>query len=100
MLGEPHPELAPTRVCSLKPVLSALYADLVRTREPEIQALSEEHQQLLKEQDAALSGQRGALVKVVGIRYPENAAARAEARQKVLNDRQQAALAAHEHRVA
>lgn len=37
-----------------------------------------------------------ALVKVVGIRYPENTAARSEARQKVLNDRQQAALAAHE----
>lgn len=39
--GEPHPELAPTRLCSLKPALIALFAELARTREPEIQHMSE-----------------------------------------------------------
>ncbi|MBP1635149.1 MAG: hypothetical protein H6Q10_1723 [Acidobacteria bacterium] len=37
-----------------------------------------------------------AVVKVVSIRHPENAGARAEARQRVLNERQQAVVKAHE----
>ena len=36
------------------------------------------------------------VVKVVDIRYPENATARAEARQQVLDEKRQAAVAAHE----
>ncbi len=38
--GEPHPELAPTRVHAPTPALVALFADLARTREPEIEPLS------------------------------------------------------------
>lgn len=37
-----------------------------------------------------------ALVKVVAVRYPENAKARAEARKRVLDDQHQAALKVHE----
>jgi hypothetical protein len=39
--GEPHPELAPRRLRSLEPEVTRLFAEVARTREPDIQPLDE-----------------------------------------------------------